>query len=144
MRNNTLQTAINNAKEMINWNSLKDFIVDYAYSEIGERRDGSATMLIDEIGTTCKMIAKADVKVVNYYYSRNAFYNAELTAEEKAERAERSYENGIKKIFWLNSVCRQYVGTGFLQQKIDKSDTAAVRKMVDAFTFAIHHHDLME
>ena len=131
-------------KEIINWNVLSDFIGTYTYSEIGKRKDGNPTTLLDEIKTLGKWFAKIEVITINYFHSRKAMYNAEYTAEERAGIAEQTYYMAVNKILWLNCVCKSISGNSFLINRIDKSNVSEVRMLVDAFAFAIQNPDAMQ
>lgn len=130
-------------KETIRWSALENFIGSFLYTEIGQRRDGTPTTLLEEINTLGKWIAKTEVVTINYFHGRQAMSMAEISTEERVHIAENTYKLAVNKILWLNTVCKNFVGDYFIIDKIDKTNVCEVRTLVDSFAFAIQNPEAM-
>ena len=65
--NTLLKKEIENAQEMIDKDTLKTFIGVCCYDEVGTRRDGTKTTLLDEMKTLGKWYTKIEtITIYNY------------------------------------------------------------------------------
>ena len=140
--NTILKNELNKAKAIIDVELLKDFIAANCNEIIGVRRDGTETLLLEELKTLGSWYAKIQALYITNYIKRNSFRMAEYTEEEKHEIAKHTYEMSARKILWLNSVCHSMTNEYFVKIKIDKSNSVDMEDLVEAYNFAIIHPDL--
>ena len=140
--NTILKNELNKAKAIIDVELLKDFIAANCNEIIGVRRDGTETLLLEELKTLGSWYAKIQALYITNYIKRNSFRMAEYTEEEKYEIAKHTYEMSARKILWLNSVCHSMTNEYFVKIKIDKSNSVDMEDLVEAYNFANIHPDL--
>ena len=125
---------------IINKETLITFVAVYAYEYIGRDQEGSATTLSDEMATVAKMVSRADVcriAVDPYRHSRLAYAMAEMNDDQKLAQIVNNYRRAGTKIFWLNSICRSFMGKTFIAKKLDPHSMSDVEKLVDEFQATI-------
>mgnify|MGYP000056057720 CR=1 FL=1 len=141
--NTLLKKEIENAQEMIDKDTLKTFIGVCCYDEVGTRRDGTKTTLLDEMKTLGKWYTKIETITIYNYESRKAMLIVEYSEEERANAIIKTYELSAKKILWLSSQCKKFTGHSFVNAKVDMSKESEIINLVDALNFTMNHPDLV-
>lgn len=140
-----LKKELENAMEMIAWDVFRVFVYGYHNEHIGFKKYGGriyATTLADNISDVGELINRAELTLgQNMYHSKQAFRIAEI--DDPIAVSEKAWNKALKKILWLNTVCKECTGEVFIKAKIDRTNVSEVRRLVEAFEFCTLHPEMM-
>lgn len=140
MRTLTWEEMKDATEAMIDVKLIKLFIAANCYDIIGKRRDGSDTILLDELKLLGSWHNKIQVlKIKEYEAKKRSFLNVEYNDRERKEIATTTYRLIACKLLWINSVCKALLNECFIKVKIDKNNLTDVINLAEAFAFAINH-----
>lgn len=125
------------AREMIDMETLRNFIIRYFHEKIGR------FTLVEDIEFLGRCFSAIEAVKINYYDSTASFNFSTWTKEEQMQFAANKYEAAIKKILFLNVKCREALGNGFMKRKVNKSDMKDVIAAVDAFAFVLENYEFI-
>lgn len=125
------------AKAIVDISVFKQFLTTYFYEKIGK------FTLIEDVEFLGRCFAAIEAVRINYYDPRASFNFSAWTQEEQMTFAVNKYHAAQKKILFLNSKCREYLGDGFLKVKVDKSNIKDVIATVDAFAFVLENYEFI-